>query len=169
MHSLKNWHRTTVAVQRKLCCYNLVSTILLLPQKDQKQQQRAVSTTNVVLSQNHYSILGLTPKATQTDVKSAYYKMSKIYHPDKNKGCADAADKFRAITSAYEVLSSYRLRRLYDKGKSQTVHFESFLIYFCTQVLSTRLDHNTLNNQWTHQFNKVMSKMIHKQSSTNDT
>lgn len=39
-----------------------------------------------------------------------------IYHPDKSPGNADAVEKFRAITAAYEVLSNYRLRQMYDKG-----------------------------------------------------
>lgn len=33
---------------------------------------------------SHYDVLGITPKATQTDIKSAYYELSKIYHPDKS-------------------------------------------------------------------------------------
>lgn len=39
-----------------------------------------------------------------------------VYHPDKNKDSESAADKFREITEAYEVLGNYRLRKLYDKG-----------------------------------------------------
>lgn len=39
-----------------------------------------------------------------------------MYHPDKNKGSSEAADKFRDISEAYEVLGNYRLRKLYDKG-----------------------------------------------------
>jgi DnaJ family protein C protein 30 len=65
---------------------------------------------------SHYKSLGLTPHATQADVKSAYYKLSMEFHPDKNKGSAVAAQKFRAITEAYEVLGNLRLRKLYDKG-----------------------------------------------------
>lgn len=65
---------------------------------------------------NYYEDLGISPSSTQTDIKAAYYELSKQYHPDKNKGCAESAKKFREITRAYEVLGSYRLRRLYDKG-----------------------------------------------------
>lgn len=65
---------------------------------------------------NLYDLLGLTPKATQADVKAAYYKLSKQFHPDKNKNDESAADRFREITEAYEVLGNYRLRKLYDKG-----------------------------------------------------
>lgn len=33
---------------------------------------------------SHYDVLGITPKATQSDIKAAYYKLSKVYHPDKS-------------------------------------------------------------------------------------
>lgn len=45
---------------------------------------RAFGTSSWVLS-SHYDVLGVTPKATQRDIKSAYYKLSKLYHPDKSK------------------------------------------------------------------------------------
>ncbi|KAJ0173102.1 hypothetical protein K1T71_011278 [Dendrolimus kikuchii] len=64
---------------------------------------------------NHYDVLGITPKATQSDIKSAYYKLSKVYHPDKSDDEA-SAKKFRAITEAYEVLGNVKLKKMYDKG-----------------------------------------------------
>ncbi|KDR16290.1 DnaJ-like protein subfamily C member 30 [Zootermopsis nevadensis] len=67
-------------------------------------------------SKSHYDSLGLSPHATQADIKSAYYKMSMEFHPDKNKGSDEAAQKFRAISDAYEVLGNLKLRKLYDKG-----------------------------------------------------
>lgn len=39
-----------------------------------------------------------------------------LHHPDKNKDNEEAAEKFREITEAYEVLGNFRLRKLYDKG-----------------------------------------------------
>lgn len=69
-----------------------------------------------VLFKSHYDALGLTPKATQGEIKAAYYKLSMIYHPDKNKGSESANEKFKAITAAYEVLGNFKLRRLYDRG-----------------------------------------------------
>ncbi|XP_055853952.1 dnaJ homolog subfamily C member 30, mitochondrial isoform X2 [Episyrphus balteatus] len=76
---------------------------------------RAISTTAILLA-DYYDALGIAPKSTQNEIKAAYYKLSMIYHPDKNQGSESAAKKFREITQAYEVLSNYRLRRLYDKG-----------------------------------------------------
>lgn len=75
------------------------------------------STANILLK-SHYDALGITPKATHTDIKTAYYKLSMLYHPDKNKGSADASKKFQDISAAYEVLGNFKLRKLYDKGKN---------------------------------------------------
>lgn len=63
---------------------------------------------------NHYKALGLTPSATQSEIKSAYYKLSKLHHPDKNNGSEESAKKFRAITAAYEILGKEDSRRRYD-------------------------------------------------------
>lgn len=66
----------------------------------------------------HYRTLGISPKATQSEIKQAYYKLSKEFHPDKNRGCKVAADRFRQVTEAYEVLGTYSSRKLYDRGLS---------------------------------------------------
>lgn len=79
------------------------------------QQVREIVTTPCLLA-NYYQSLGLSKGATQSDIKKAYYKMSMLYHPDKNKNSDIAAEKFRQITQAYEVLGNFRLRKLYDKG-----------------------------------------------------
>lgn len=80
---------------------------------------RCISISSI-LKRSHYDSLGITPAATQSDIKQAYYKLSKLYHPDTNKDSDNAAEKFRAISEAYEVLGNYRLRRLYDKGSLHT-------------------------------------------------
>uniref|UniRef100_A0A182QQW9 J domain-containing protein n=1 Tax=Anopheles farauti TaxID=69004 RepID=A0A182QQW9_9DIPT len=80
-----------------------------------ESQSRWIS-SSLVSFRSHYDSLGVTPNATQNDIKQAYYKLSKLYHPDKNKGSDVAAEKFRDITAAYEILGNYRLRKLYDKG-----------------------------------------------------
>ncbi|XP_003384211.1 PREDICTED: dnaJ homolog subfamily C member 30-like [Amphimedon queenslandica] len=63
-----------------------------------------------------YSRLGLTSKATQSQIKESYYKLSKKYHPDHNKGSQEANAKFQEITEAYSILGRNNLRRKYDKG-----------------------------------------------------
>jgi DnaJ family protein C protein 30 len=60
--------------------------------------------------------LGLTPHATQAQIKEAYYKLSMKYHPDRNQGSQTAHDTFSEITEAYAVLGQNQTRRRYDKG-----------------------------------------------------
>ncbi|XP_043910074.1 dnaJ homolog subfamily C member 30, mitochondrial [Protopterus annectens] len=64
----------------------------------------------------YYDILEISPGATQAQIKTAYYKQSFIYHPDKNAGSEEAAVKFTQINEAYTVLGSISLRKKYDKG-----------------------------------------------------
>lgn len=62
----------------------------------------------------HYETLGLTPNATPDEVKSAYRKLARQYHPDVNQA-ADANNRFLEVQKAYEVLSDDRRRVAYDQ------------------------------------------------------
>ena len=64
---------------------------------------------------DYYSILGVDKKATPEEIKKAYRKLAKQYHPDKNKGDKKAEDKFKDIGEAYEVLSDEKKRAQYDQ------------------------------------------------------
>ncbi|XP_019743265.1 dnaJ (Hsp40) homolog, subfamily C, member 30b [Hippocampus comes] len=64
----------------------------------------------------YYDILKVSPNATQSQIKTAYYKQSFIFHPDKNPGSAESALRFSEISEAYTVLGNKSLRRKYDRG-----------------------------------------------------
>uniref|UniRef100_A0A672I9W4 DnaJ heat shock protein family (Hsp40) member C30 n=1 Tax=Salarias fasciatus TaxID=181472 RepID=A0A672I9W4_SALFA len=64
----------------------------------------------------YYDILEVQPAATQAQIKTAYYKQSFIYHPDRNSGSDDATVRFSEISEAYTVLGNKGLRRKYDLG-----------------------------------------------------
>lgn len=64
----------------------------------------------------YYDILGVSPGATQSQIKTAYYKQSFIYHPDKNPGNKAAMQRFSEVSQAYTVLGNVSLRRKYDRG-----------------------------------------------------
>lgn len=62
-----------------------------------------------------YDVLHVSSTATQAQIKNAYFKLSKLYHPDVNKS-EEAVKVFHEISEAYEVLGNVRKRRLYDRG-----------------------------------------------------
>lgn len=64
-----------------------------------------------------YSLLGVTRSATDAEIKSAYRKLAKQLHPDKNKDNPQAADKFSAVTNAYDLLSDKDKRARFDRGE----------------------------------------------------
>jgi curved DNA-binding protein CbpA len=63
-----------------------------------------------------YVILGVTRSASMPEVKRAYRRLARRYHPDINPGDRDAAERFKEILSAYETLSDPDRRRRYDQG-----------------------------------------------------
>ncbi|XP_040853699.1 dnaJ homolog subfamily C member 30, mitochondrial-like [Ochotona curzoniae] len=63
-----------------------------------------------------YELLGVPSTATQAQIKAAYYRQSFLYHPDRNSGSPEAAERFTRISQAYLVLGSATLRRKYDRG-----------------------------------------------------
>ncbi|XP_037097651.1 dnaJ homolog subfamily C member 30, mitochondrial-like [Syngnathus acus] len=64
----------------------------------------------------YYDILGVSPTATQAQIKTAYYKLCFLYHPDRNAGNDDATVRFSDISEAYSVLGHKGLRKKYDLG-----------------------------------------------------
>lgn len=66
---------------------------------------------------DHYKVLQVGPDASLKDIKSAYYELSKKYHPDLNPS-PSAEIKFSQIKEAYDVLSSVKGRHLYDKQRT---------------------------------------------------
>jgi curved DNA-binding protein len=64
---------------------------------------------------DYYDVLGVSRSASDGDIKSAYRKLAKQYHPDKNAGDEKATARFKEVGEAYAVLSDPEKRKLYDQ------------------------------------------------------
>src|SRR5438105_2201701 len=60
-------------------------------------------------------LLGITPEATLADIKKAYRRLARKYHPDRHNGDPAAAAQFREITEAYDTLTDPNRRQAYDR------------------------------------------------------
>jgi len=73
---------------------------------------------------DYYSILDVDRKAGPEEIKKAYRKLARKYHPDVNGGDKAAAEKFQEINEAHEVLSDPEKRRKYDQLGSEWQHHQ---------------------------------------------
>ena len=69
------------------------------------------------MSKNLYHVLGVTKGASEAEIKSAYRKLARKYHPDLNKDNKDAAEKFKEISCAYDILGDKDKRKKYDNNE----------------------------------------------------
>lgn len=69
------------------------------------------------MNKNLYHVLGVSKDASDTEIKSAYRKLARKYHPDLNKDNPDAAEKFKEISCAYDILGDKEKRKKYDNNE----------------------------------------------------
>jgi curved DNA-binding protein len=97
-----------------LCVIALLLLIFVYPDK------------NIIIMIDYYKILGIDKNATQKDIKSAYRKLARKYHPDLNPDNKDAKKNFQQINEANEVLSDPEKRKKYDQYGKDWKHADEF-------------------------------------------
>src|SRR5947208_8022105 len=65
---------------------------------------------------DYYKILGVGKNASEEEIKKAYRKLARQYHPDRNAGDKQAEERFKEISQAHDVLSDPEKRKAYDRG-----------------------------------------------------
>ena len=108
---------------------------------------------------NYYETLKVSPKASRTEIKSAYRRLARKLHPDKNNGSEETARAFAAIAEAYEVLSNAKERAAYDKRilKAQFTGAANG-----DSVFSSSNSHARRWRQlvYEHRYNEIIDRMI---------
>ncbi|XP_045480698.1 protein tumorous imaginal discs, mitochondrial-like isoform X2 [Harmonia axyridis] len=72
-------------------------------------------TSSLLNAKDYYKILGVSQNASSSEIKKAYYKLAKKYHPDVNKEDPSAASKFQEVSEAYEILGDDTKRKQFDQ------------------------------------------------------
>ena len=64
---------------------------------------------------DYYELLGVPKKASTKDIRTAFRKLARKYHPDLNPGDKSSEEKFKQLQEAYDVLSDAKKRQIYDQ------------------------------------------------------
>lgn len=78
-----------------------------------RDMERGFKSSNALNRKDYYDTLGINRNSSQGDIKKAYFKLAKQYHPDVNK-TEGAKAKFEEINEAYETLGDESKKRVYD-------------------------------------------------------
>ena len=71
---------------------------------------------------DYYEVLGVDRSVSKDDLKKSYRKLAMKYHPDRNPGDEKAAEKFKELSEAYEILSDDQKKQAYDQFGHQGVN-----------------------------------------------
>ena len=91
------------------------------------------------IMESYYQILGLSPGASEKDIKKSYRKLALQYHPDKNKQ-PGTEEKFKQISEAYQMLTPIHQRKTYNK-----IRFSDNILFIKTIDQSSFVQKNYLN------------------------
>ena len=92
------------------------------------------------MNKNPYEVLGVARDASDADIKKAYHKLVMKYHPDKNPGDKSAEEKFKEVSSAYEILGDKEKEngeisyRKYGTNETVTMTKEKFVDLVIKQI-----------------------------------
>ncbi len=70
-----------------------------------------------LLAQDPYTVLGVSRQASADEIRKAYRRLAKQYHPDRNQGDAKAEERFKAVSGAFDIIGDAEKRKKFDRGE----------------------------------------------------
>lgn len=108
---------------------------------------------------NYYDTLKVSPKATKAEIKSAYRRLARKLHPDKNDGSEETARAFAAIAEAYEILGNPKERVKYDK-RILHAHYNGSANGDSVFESDNRHARRWRQMVYEHRYNEIIDRMI---------
>lgn len=120
-----------------------------------------------------YDIFGLDKDASPEDIKKAYRRLSKKFHPDLNKDDLDAEDKFKKLNEAYTILSDPKLREQYDRNgtcnQGQSIDLLSVAIEWVKDLFMTIIDNSPEDGPMIDPFELIRQEIKNRNLSAKKT
>ncbi len=127
---------------------------------------------NIKMTKFYYKVLDISETATDTEIKNAYKKLAKKWHPDKNLDNRKRAEQmFNIISEAYQILSNNESRKLYDQNININNKIQDPFDLFDNIFQKTRLRRFSKNNDEMvlfNPFNRLMSNSFFSDSFFNN-
>lgn len=97
---------------------------------------------------NPYEVLGVSTNASTDEIKNAYRKLAKKFHPDLNPGNKTAETQFKEINIAYELIGTAENRAKYDRGETERTQQQDQSGPFYSQLNPQAVDIATHLDRW---------------------
>src|SRR4051795_1846343 len=86
--------------------------------QEQRREEESPLSTKDYVEKDYYKVLGVPKDASLAEIKKAYRKLAREFHPDANKGDPKAEERFKEISEANDVLSDPKRRKEYDEART---------------------------------------------------
>ncbi len=104
---------------------------------------------------DYYKVLGISPKASTAEIKRAYWRLAKQYHPDLHGGSEEATRRFTLIVEAYETLIDPQKRADFDRQINRSIYGEGSIL-FSSNYYARKLRQIALERH----YNQIIDRII---------